>query len=471
MAALVHFVADPPQWVRFRPFGFANNQPSQAYQAGDRLSEIVAAGTFTNYRCTTPGTANSSAFAPNGVSPFTWGASVWTAIGSAASWADAATLCRRDYINYIDCDHCVSITSLSTAGPSGPSTVADKGALAYVFVDPGTMLPRTATRAIPNPIGKVFFGNLAQARGFHNRSRLGYASAAPPITTVVGSESTVDAVGTVSSAVSVAGDVGWRGVELTTTTTTALTAVVNGVAVKINAQSAASVTGSAPRVQQEAARRFGVHVNHSMVGTVLGVYNTTPTSESALYAVPAAFISDNAFAQGAAQWGSLGALQRTTSVFRTGAAVAPDVNHSFQFGGLSNCGPATLRTSPFFLFHNTLTGARTLTLHLFTDSPWDNDLTNLDIWADVFYPSSATNPKYSLVTSENANWGVPAAVAAALATDAAAWTSSGVFFPTAWKIAIALTPNRAGFIFVRFNVGSVKLARNLLFIDPFFEIA
>jgi hypothetical protein len=329
------------------------------------------------------------------------------------------------------------------------------------------MMPRTAKKKIPFQDGRVFFGQLEQGE-FHARSRLGYASVAPSIGDPY---PVIDAKGTTLSGGGGAKE--WRGVEITTAASGSLSYEAIGVAVKIIAPNAASISPNMLRYMgEERVRRFGAHLEHALGSSQLAnLYLTTPTSEQGLYNIPAAYTSDNSFAQGVQQQGSLGALIRTDTIYRTGAASAPDTDHSYLFAGLSNCVPATMRTSPFFLFHNTLTGSRTLTLRFLTDSAWDNDITNLDIWADVFYPSSATNPKYSLATSENANFGVPAAVPTAVATDSSGWTYSGIFFPTAWKIEIALSPQRVGFFFIRFNIASIKLSRYLTYIDPFFAIA
>ena len=488
MAAPVHFVADPPQIARFRRIDSSATEQMTGgtwqYEVGDRISAMhTTTGIVSNYRCTTAGLGGAGSFLPNGAASYTWGASVWTLIGSS-SWGDAGTLVKVDCINYIDCNTEVCPTAMQSSFlPTGSRDV-----IAFIYVNPATGMPSTGRRVFQMGGGfqsgnaPVFFPLLGTGRSFHSRARLGFVGGIPgaEITGQVPEIAVIDAEGdAVSAAASFnqedIGNPAWRGVNIRfTSVATRSTLYPIGVATKLTVVAAPNPVASVPVPSYiSALHRFGVHIEHNKVSTLLGsgIYSSTPTSGLHTFNLPAAYISDNSFQQGAGMWGSVCGLARSEVVYRTGAAVTPDTDHSYQLGGLTQCTPATMRVTPFFLFQNTLTGARTLTLRFLTDSPFDNDITNLDIWADVFYPSSATNAQYSLATSENPNFGVPAATGTVLATDAAAWTYSGIFFPSAWKITIALSPQRAGFLFIRFNVASLKLSRYLLFLDPFFEIA
>lgn len=479
MAALVHFIADPPQWARFQraspqpPGGAGYEWSNGDYLVGDRLSHWhTGTGAYSNYRCTVAGNPGGAGWIPNGASPYVWGGTTWTLIaGGATSWADAGTRARDSYINYVDCN-LRGTNDLPNGSLAVNSILTVRGPLAYIFVEPSTMKPTPSVRDIIGfGTGPIFFPSIGSVGGFHGRNRFGSAL---PLEPKLGIDTKGEAFGT-------SGPYSWgnytaRGVDVRYKWNGTFTYFLGGVANKVDTTGTSGtlvLSENGLSITEGGQHRFGVHVEHGGGATLLGanVYSTLPVQQQRLFSSPLAYTSDASFAQGQSQWGSQGSLIRVSNIYRTGAASAPETDHSYQFGALALCTPGVLHTTPFVLFHNTLTGARTLTLHVLTDSPWDNDFTNLDLWADVFYPSSATNAKYTLITSENANWGVPAAVGTVLTTDSAGWTYSGIFFPTAFKITFSISPQRAGFIFVRFNIGSYKASRYLVFIDPFFEIA
>lgn len=456
MTASVMFIADPPQSVRYNalvgPSGWVA-------VIGDRLSESYSSGQTTTYECTTGG-ATVGGFSPVGANPYNWGSSVWTQI-TPTSWANAATILYGDMVNYIDANaHHVAPSRVFT-----PHLL--RAPIAVVFVDPATMLPTTGR--IPYNVTEepvAHFG-LPATGGYHCRPKFGYAPSGYPSVPVVD--------GVIDSTLLVDSFRRMRGVTfnpVSTGTNSWTWRNDGGVAINVNVPpNVSSITCQSflNTAGKENSEQFGIHLEHVLGSTVLPSPSYL-TSQGLLWAQTLAYVSDNNFA--ATPWtrGMQSAISRADSTYRDGAASAPDTNHSYLFGGQGRTSPGALRVSPQFFIHNNLTGARTLKFRFLTDSPWENDITNADAWIEVFYPSSGANAKYSLITTEAANWGVPACSKSMLTVDSATWTYNTIYYPTAWRIDLSFSPQRVGFILLRFVMASRKLGSAIVFLDPFVEI-
>lgn len=473
MSVQIVFIAAPPQCVRGL---LSTAQTSKAYEVGDRLSvRNTSNNTIYTYRCTVAGTSAVSAFAPNGVASYGWGTTTWVLI-TPSSWADAATHCYPDAVCYLDS---CALTSQFMASIDGlfSTSVAMEGAIAVISVDVGTMRP---TQGAPSNSGNgitLSDGVYGQLRGgtptffaagatFHVRPKLGY-SISP--SRAGGIDLDVDLIGTVFQLSFL------RGAKVRVSGATAAIGTLNagglGHAATFDATAVpGSVTLSPGNGRSEGMHQFGVHVEHNMVGTILPAPNY-PVSGNFLDGVPAANVSDNNFTPTPYAWGSQACYVESPSVYRNGAAPAGDPNRSLNFAGGTVCDFATMQVSPWLYLHNTLTGSRTLTAHVLTNSPFDGDITDLDLWMEVFYPSSATTPAYSLATTENPDWGAPAAVGTPLPVDTATWTYAGVLaFPQLLKLQLTINIGRAGVIFLRFQKASFKLSRYLTYICPYPDV-
>jgi hypothetical protein len=481
MTATVHFMADPPQGARFGSLGvdgpYTHYAQKTDWLVGDRLSHVGSTFETSTYRCTTGGTVTlGTLFNPAGASPYNWGASVWTKI-TADSWANAATKARHECLNYIDCN-----ARLLTQFQIAPGYLDYYGPFALIFVEPSTMLPRTGRQYImpfsndpESHIAPIFFGNMGMnGWSYHSRSRLNEVPVNSfPSGTSQFEINAVDAVGTVNVGGFDARS--WRGCNITSVYAGSASVELLGVANTFTFPNASAVTASAtPYATVENYDIFGNHINHPGTSSILGVnvMGSAPSTGRLLYSHSLTNLSDNTYVQDRKNaWGSQAALVVVTNIYRDGAAFSGNSNHSLQFGGTKNAGPGGMRVSPFFFWHNTLTGARTLTIHFLTDSPSEGEISDIDIWPEVFYPSSATTPKYSLATGENANWGVPACTKAYWPTDTDTWTYSGIYFPTAYKMTVTMTIQKAGMLFIRLNMAGRRLSHWNTYICPFFGIA
>lgn len=247
-----------------------------------------------------------------------------------------------------------------------------------------------------------------------------------------------------------------------------------GMAAKIEAPAASTVSLAGPAqkafLPSEMDRLFGVHITHNAGAAGLAAPSYA-SDQGWLNDPPIAHVSENAYTPALWARGMQSAVSRSLTTYRDGAAPASDDDQSLLWGGQQNLFYGALRVSPWFFIHNKLTGSRTLTFHFLTDSPYDKELSDLDIWLECFYPSSATTARYSLATTENSNWGCPAAVPTVLAADAATWTYADIFFPTAWKLVLSFSPQRVGMLFVRVQAASVRIGRHVVYLCPYVDIA
>lgn len=475
MAITPVFMADPPQFIRT---GTSNTDDGVYCALGDRWSKQYTGVTYT-YKCTTPGTPDPGGwFNPGaGVTPFTYGTSVWTLV-TPSSWANAATMPYKDSLHYVDCNARFPFTWY-TGGYSD-----DLPARAVIYVEPSTMRPRNGW-SLPTydpqynysdpsndggtaaEHGTTFFGAF-NATNYHGRRRFGDARtvtnffAANPRVDVTADFTTGDASQLGASS---------RGVQITTAASGAVGLPTQGVAVTLNAPNASSVSVNllSAVTEKENSHVFGVHTNHSVGGVLNPQF--TPNGSTNLFRTAPAYMSDNSNPPLRSVMGSSCALSTTSVTYRDGAATGGDEQFSFLTGGHKFASFGAMWLFPFIYLQNTLTGTRTITVHFLTDSPFDNDLTNMDIWLDVFYPSSNTTPKYSHASSEHANWGVPGVAGTALTADASTWTAPTIYFPTAFKISVTVTIQKAGMLLLRPVLAGRKISQYVLFMCPYVDVA
>jgi hypothetical protein len=161
-------------------------------------------------------------------------------------------------------------------------------------------------------------------------------------------------------------------------------------------------------------------------------------------------------------------LQWVPHTYRDGAAPANSEVGSFRWKGTDNASACPWTSGYIYLF-NSLTGARTLKVFLLTDSPYLGDITNKEVWVEVFYNNSATGG-YVLATSENTNWGIPGVVGTPLTASAATWTETITGPIQSLEVSFSLTIGRAGLIAVRLVNRSNKLGHFSVYVDPYITV-
>jgi hypothetical protein len=451
MSVTVSYFADPPQYARLgRTYLYSTDTP----QVGDKL--YYSSGiTLYFYRCTTSGTPTpGSSFSPSGgPTTYNWGTSVWTRITALDSWDNAGyayALASGD-VGYID--------YMSRAVDLAGTTVC----AAYVCVDRNTMLPRHALYSVGHNTGGdsvLFFHYGTESESYHGKTTFGFLATGTDLDKAVDSDyrsvggySGMNYSRGIRGAVSSANGIGGRS---------------NSVAITVDNAYQYAATPSITTAAYDSC--LGVHFNLNSPGQVFttSIAYTVHSVKATLFSGNSGYVSENNYSQPFRRsYGMVSDLVTKTNVHRNGQA--QDV--SLVLSGLAVASPGAMHVSPFFYVQNTLTGTRTVTMHFLTDSPYELDLYDTDIFMDVFYPSSNTTSLYSMATSQNTNFGVPNCAKTQVTSDAATWTYSDIFYPTAFKLSVTMSIQKGGVLMVRFNVASPKLTMHNLYVCPFIEVA
>lgn len=161
-------------------------------------------------------------------------------------------------------------------------------------------------------------------------------------------------------------------------------------------------------------------------------------------------------------------LEWVTHTYRNGAAPTGSENGSLRWVGTGNANSAPWTSGYIYLF-NSLTGARTLKVFFYTDSLYVGDITNKDMWVEVFYPNAAASG-YVMADTANANWGIPNVVGTVIPASAETWTTNQTGTFQKLEIAVALTIGRAGMIAVRLRNLSNRVGLSKIFVDPYMTV-
>lgn len=120
--------------------------------------------------------------------------------------------------------------------------------------------------------------------------------------------------------------------------------------------------------------------------------------------------------------------------------------------------PAAALVSSEMALWNTQTGvSKTFSVSILRDSA--TNLKNNEVWLELTYPGSSSNPMNALVTSKCA----VLATAVDCAADSAGWTTTGMANPNKQKISVTFTPQAVGTVTAR-----VFLAKpsTTIYVDP-----
>ena len=161
-------------------------------------------------------------------------------------------------------------------------------------------------------------------------------------------------------------------------------------------------------------------------------------------------------------------LEWVTHTYRNGAAPTGSETGCLRWVGTGNANTAPWTSGYIYLF-NSLTGARTLKVFFYTDSLYVGDITNKDVWVEVFHNNAATSG-YVMTSSENANWGIPNVVGTVWPAGSETWTTTQTGTFTTFEIAVSLTIGRAGLIAVRLRNLSNRLGPYKVFVDPYMTV-
>lgn len=428
MSINVYFVAEPPQMARLG----AVNKLSAPYEVGDRIT--VDSG--LTWVCTGAGIGDTYYF--NGVT--TWGTSTW-AQQAAASWATAATGIQGGTavaIAYVDY-RCVPNTTV----PANTVTI---------YVDPATMTPRESMFA--GGPRNVFFGNPVKSYDNHDARPVlggtGLASAAS------------GGVNVRYAPEDVAWEVNGFGIDYAPLNAqTYLTLVGHGIGAVLPAGNVTTMAYRAGLMQD--VRTAGTYTTRTIgitsaqyqrlysASQPVVEYNQTDTLATAVPDIMSKFVP-------------------SLTNYRNGAAPPGQPNMAYQLYRAEYCSACMHWRTPMISRYNSLTGSRTIKVHVMTDSPCP--LNDADMWIEVFYPASATTALVGTGSTMNANFGASYwhYTKVAIPIDPAAWTVTNVYGTTNYLLSKTVTISKAGLVRVRVICASSRINMNYVFVDPYFEI-
>lgn len=456
MSINIRYVATPPQYARTQALTFYNAATTTHWEIGDVVSIRYESGEDTAvYRCTTAGSVSAYwSTTITGQSPLAADTTIWEK-QTPDTWAKAgpfyvataATL--PNLVIYIDsaCTHAPAIASNYTAK--------------MVVVDRNTMLP-AACQANHAPGDYGSYGRFA-------RSPAPEQLALKTLTAPGGDLTYFGDLVTMYASLGQANTI-------TRTYTTAQTIPLpDGSSIKDGTLSrvVAPATSEAQTASYTGAL-FAAHVEATppltaapVTGARYGVYTTTSRN-----AVDSEYVSNDTFM---AAWpcalGEGAGLLRNTDTYRTSGVPAGERSLSLRLFGGDYPSPTRLALSSFIVVQNTLTGSRTITAHLTTDSPWGANLTNADIFMEVLYSNSATTAQYGFASTMSAHFGVIDAAHTKLTEDATAtWVYGVVNFPTNLKISTTVSIGSATPLFIRFGLGGYNAAHWQVYVCPYIEV-
>ena len=162
-------------------------------------------------------------------------------------------------------------------------------------------------------------------------------------------------------------------------------------------------------------------------------------------------------------------LEWVAHTYRNGAAPTGNENGSLRWIGTGNADAGPWTSGYIYLF-NSLTGARTLKVFFYTDSPYVGDITNKDVWVEVFHTNSSTGGYVLTDSSANSNWGIPNVVGTVWPAGSETWTTNQTGEFQKFEIATSLTIGRAGLIAIRLRNVSNRLGLSKVFVDPYITV-
>lgn len=466
MSIIIHYVANPPQYARDRVTNKMNNYN---YQVGDRITHCF--NTFTNWYpwrtwvCTVAGNSGFNGFSPTSDSATTvaYGESSWALTDSKLGWSTAATFAvnyegpSNQILNYIDHKyHGIHEQDLNRFVNNVTTNV---------WVDPDTMRPMNALRyqTIGGGYGnnvetwthQHFFGH--GNGGYYNRPGLLTPSGSDSSNSCVDSRTIVDSSGLYLYD-------SW-GVDVTMNSDTAQITPVTGAGITIK---------KGPGVTTYTNLVSAAFATYSEADATSAQTISVSTASSHLASTPGAtryWQRGTSTPWKAAHAGHLCSFVETYNCWRN-AFQSWETPHSLQLAWSTSLPPdaAWMVVSPSITVCNDLTGARTVTVRFMTDCP--HEITNNDIWVDVFYNSSATTQAYVNATSMDANYGAPWAQGTPYTKESnSTWTvSTGVFYPQVIAMTVPITIARASPLIVRVVCASIKFNGSIVYVDPNVEV-
>jgi len=429
MSINVYFVAEPPQMARLG----AVNKYSAQYEVGDRIT--IDSG--LTWVCTGAGIGDTYYF--NGAT--TWGTTTWVQ-QAATSWATAATGIQGGAavaVAYVDYRCAPSTTSV----PANTITI---------YVDPATMTPRESLYA-GGPYN-VFFGNPVKSTDNHD---------ARPVLGGTGTYSGASGGANVRYAPE---DVAWQvegfGIKYAPSSApTDLTLVGHGVSAVLPAGNVTALAARAGLLQD--IRTVGTYTTRT-IGLNSSFYQR-------LYAPSAPTVDYNQVdTLATAVPDIMSKFVPSLTNYRNGAAPPGQPSMAYQLYRAEYCSACMHWRTPLISRFNTLTGSRTIKVHVMTDSPCP--LNDADMWIEVFYPASATTALVGTGSTMNANFGASYwhYTKVAIPVDPASWTVTNVYGTTNYLLSKTVTIAKAGMVKVRVICASSRINMNYVFVDPYFEI-
>lgn len=414
------FITTPPQYNREEKLSASN----VTYEVGDRINFGA-----NLYVCSTAGLADSALYYQKftGAATVTWGTSVWTLTAS---------------------------TSFATAGIYFPTATQAPNVVVYVdfltkhrigahaevtcvFVHPETMEPHPPS--IPGVIDsdtgmyKTFYGTIAHC-GYNAKATLNSRTLSTGIK-----------IGARASGVSVpAGTYPLVGCDISGDTQ-----VVGSIGISDRGNVFRLGGGTGVATMEAPLNHIG---NGALSSTSTVPYASV---DSTIYGAPTI----------------TGAVSDTAN-YRDGAAPAGGVPFAYRITDDTYGGIGRKQRTGRLSVQNRLTGARTVTVHLLTDSPYaGDDIWNTHLWMDVWY-LGGTNGAMTYATTEDANIGLESATQTLVATDTATWTRNTTLYPTvtALKLTKTVTITEPGQLHISIGYWSHRCKVFTIFFCPFFEV-